>query len=320
MGVGRRVVAAFLRAMAGIVTLAAVPAFLLFVVGVPWLAGLNPYYAYSDWTEEDTTLTDLVGVSEGAEGEAKLVSAFFGLDGGLLPVLRFLVCPFASGKDGMPVIFSEELDISTVQAGDFRIVAASGTQGEVVCTTFSPASDVGELRTVLLAGEFGSARDQPVTVEIVGNVLSKDGRVNFRGAQADVVPLEDGPRIAMAAVVPEEEWRLGAPPTRLPFGGGSGCPEGTRLVVRVTWEGGVTQPDGSEADADDLALYEIDFSGTDGAGAPVATALADLGDGDNNHLLCFETEGRPVSVRFPPGHFTDPRDDLNPETRALIDP
>jgi hypothetical protein len=46
--------------------------------------------------------------------------------------------------------------------------------------------------------------------------------------------------------------------------------------------------------------------------------LADLGDGDNNHLLCLDTADQPVSVSFPAGIFTDPNDDLNPETEIAV--
>ena len=47
-------------------------------------------------------------------------------------------------------------------------------------------------------------------------------------------------------------------------------------------------------------------------------ALADLGDGDNNHLLCLATADMPVSVSFPAGVFVDPNKDLNPETEVAV--
>ena len=297
----------------------AMMAYALFVMGTPRLAGLNPYYALADWTEKDTTMTEVTATVDGQGHEARLLSAFFGVDGGLVPALRFLLCPFASGKDGMPVIFSHELDVASVQAGDFRVVSRGGAVGSVSCTTFSPASDAGELRTVLLAGEFGSATDQPVSVEVVGNVLSKDGSVNFAGTKVSVVPLEDGPDIALATVVPEAEWRVGTQATRLPWGGGSGCPPGTRLGVRVTWEGGVTRPDGSDANDDDRRRYEVVFMDATGKSRRTPTSLADMGDNDNNHLLCFDAAGDPRGVRFPAGFLTDPRGDLNPETSAPIE-
>ncbi len=47
-------------------------------------------------------------------------------------------------------------------------------------------------------------------------------------------------------------------------------------------------------------------------------ALADLEDGDNNHLLCLDTPDVPVSVAFPAGILTDPNDDLNPATSVRV--
>ena len=51
-----------------------------------------------------------------------------------------------------------------------------------------------------------------------------------------------------------------------------------------------------------------------------APALANLGDGDNNHMLCMDTTDRPISVSFPEGILTDPNDDLNPATTASVTP
>ena len=51
-------------------------------------------------------------------------------------------------------------------------------------------------------------------------------------------------------------------------------------------------------------------------GVPVA--LADLGDGDNNHVLCLDTKDKPISAAFPAGILTDPNDDLNPDTSILV--
>lgn len=304
-----------IAALGGILAILAVA---VLVIGVPWLSFLNPYYSQSDWTDRDTTVTGVTDTVDADGQDARMLAAFFGVDGGLVPVLRYFFCPFASGHDGMPIVFLHELDVATVQAGDFRVVSRTGQVGEVICTTFLPSTDDGELRTVLLAGEFGSAEDQPVSVEVVGNVLTLDGTVNYKGTQVGVVPLEDGPSIALAKSVPEAEWRAGAQATHLPWGGGSGCPVGTQLAVRVTWEGGVTKPDGSDADDADRKRYRVVFAGEDGQSERPPDALADLGDGDNNHLLCFDSGGDPREVSFPSGFLTDPRDDLNPETRALI--
>ena len=308
---------AFVAVLIGVVAIA------VFVIGTPWLADLNPYYALADWSDEDTTVT---GVSAPGSTMPRtrggiVLSAFFGVDGGLPPVLRFLFCPFAPGMDGMPVIFSHELDVASVQAGDFRVVTQAGRVGSVACTTFLPAADDGELRTVLLAGDFGSAADQPVSVEIAGNILSLDGSVNFKGERVGVVPLEDGPSLALAknrAGIPS-----GASERR---GDAAALGRRQRLSrqapgMRFASPGKAASPGRAGATPMTSVLQALSrwCSPTPSDQRERApTALADLGDGDNNHLLCFDVEGDPLEVRFPAGFLTDPRDDLNPETTAPV--
>ena len=250
-----------------------------------------------------------------------LLSAFYGLDSSLPRVLNRFIHREVGGKDGLPVVFSHEVDPGTLQAGDFRITRASGKTGELTCVTLAPANDLGELRTVLLVGEYGSIDDQPVKVEIVGNLLSKDQEVNFRGKSVAVIPLEAGPEMVLAQVVPESEWEVGKEATRLPLGGGSGCPPETKQVVRVTWQGGVTKPGGAEIDDKERLLYKVIVLDGDGTKAEVTPfAIADMGDSDNNHRLCLDVDGAPLSVSFPAGHLTDPREDLNPKTTIAITP
>jgi hypothetical protein len=185
--------------------------------------------------------------------------------------------------------------------------------------TLAPADDRGELRTVLVVGELGSIDDQPARVRIVGNLLSKDRTVNFAGGESGVVRLEDGPNLTWAEAVPEPDWNLGRSATRLPWGGGSGCPEGTQQVIRATWEGGVTKPGGAEADDGVRRAYSVTVEDADGRTRDVSPfALGDLGDGDNNHALCLDVADPAVSVHFPAGLLTDPNEDLNPETRQAV--
>jgi hypothetical protein len=273
----------------------------------------------ADSTQQDTTETDVTATRHPDGRQAELLSAFFGLDDGLPRIANKGICEGASGKDGMPVVFSHEIDLSSMQAGDFRVVSASGAIGRITCVTLAPADDVGESRTVLVVGQYGSIDDQPVSVEIIGNLLSKDGQVNFRGARSSVIALEEGPTITWAEIVPEEQWELGKSATLLPFGGGSGCPLGTRQVVRVTWAGGVTKPGGHEIDDKERTAYRVTMS-VDGASEIelVPFAIGDLGDGDNNHELCLDRDGMPLNVEFPAGLVTDPREDLNPPTRAEV--
>ncbi|MBX7250172.1 MAG: hypothetical protein K1X35_14145 [Caulobacteraceae bacterium] len=293
---------------------------LLGVAGCRAAATMGAKPALDAYSQTDTTVTQVTNRRQADGSEAHLLSAFFGLDDALPRMSDRVACKGASGGDGMPVIFSDQVDIKTVEPGDFRITTASGAVGKVTCLTLGPANDPGEWRTVLLAGHYGGLDDEPATVEIVGNVLSLDGTVNFKGARVAVTPLPEGPRLIWAEIVPQAQWELGRPADQSPFGGGSHCPVGTLQVVRVTWAGGVTKPAGA-ADADDVerVLYQVTTVRPDGAEAKVAPfALGDLKDGDNNHLLCLDTTDRATAVSFPAGYLTDPREDLNPETSVAV--
>ena len=269
--------------------------------------------------QEDTTETSVTNTLHSDGRRAELLSAFYGLDSTLPRALNVFIHKETGGKDGMPVIFSHELDPATMQAGDFKVTKASGEVGELTCVTLAPADDMGEWRTVLLVGEYGSIDDQPVKVEIVGNLLSKDGEVNFRGMSVGVIPLEDGPSMALAQVIPKKEWEVGKKASALPVGGGSGCPPETKQAVRVTWQGGITKPGGAEIDDKERVLYKVTVLKPDGTTTEVTPfAIADMGDSDNNHRLCLDVEGIPQSVTFPAGHVTDPREDLNPETSIKV--
>lgn len=272
------------------------------------------------YAQSDATQTAVLARRHADGREAALISAFFGLDDALpARVTDRVACEGAGGADGMPVIFSHEVDIATLEPGDFRVTRASGAIGRVTCLTLAPADDPGELRTALLAGDYGSPEDPPVSVEIVGNVLSLDNTVNFLGASVAVTPLEDGPTIVWAEIVPEAQWRLGVEATPFPWGGGSTCPAGTRQIVRATWNGGVTKPGGAPADDAERGLYQVQVMQEDGRVSSINPfALADTGDGDNNHLLCLDTTASALTASFPAGHLTDPREDLNPATSITI--
>ena len=209
----------------------------LILSGCEWIEFMheaNRLRSMSDSTQRDTTTADVIATRDANGRQAGLLSAFFGLDDALPRAANRGFCRGASGKDGMPVVFSHEIDVATMQAGDFRVVAASGAVGEITCVTPAPADDIGEARTILVIGQYGSAEDQPASVEIVGNLLSKDGQLNFLGARTTVIALDEGPTMVWSEVVPEPEWELGKPATSFPGGGGDGCPLGTKQVVRVT--------------------------------------------------------------------------------------
>ena len=256
-------------------------------------------------------------VAPAANGQtARPLSAFFGLDNRLPGINR--ICQGAAGQDGMPVVLSHTVDAATLEPGDFRIVTRSGAERSPICSNLGPASDAGEHRTVLLIGEFGDApNDPPVQVLVVDDLFS-DGaagdRVNFHGTQTHVTPLDAGPSLVLAEVVPEDGW------SRPATDRGSSCPEGVLQVVRATWAGGVRLPTGGELGDAERALYRVTVERPDGSRDElVPAALADLGDRDNNHLLCLDTSAPAVSVSFPAGHLVDPNRDLNPDTHVAVE-
>jgi len=258
-----------------------------------------------------------VAQADSTSEPAALLSAFFGLDNNL-PFRANLLCLGASGMDGMPVVLSRTVDPETLQAEDFLIVTASGDKRVPHCVTLRPAQDPGELRTVLLIGEFGNAQDDPpASVQVVGDLLSagaaaqKGERVNFRGLHTTVIPLSAGPSLVLAERIPIANL---AADTR-----GTTCPEDVQQVVRVTWAGGVRRPGRQEPGDAERKLYSGTVERKDGStGEVVPAALADLEDGDNNHLLCLDTNDTARSVSFPAGHLVDPNQDLNPDTQVSV--
>ena len=281
-------------------------------------AGCSDAIRLANYDLEDSP--DDSALAQGATAAApELLSAFFGLNSEAPLMANFFVCRGTRGRDASPVVFPTELNLDTLQAGDFKVVRADGTAGTLHCVTPAPAFDIGELRTMLMVGDYGSTENPPVRVEIVGNLLSQDNRINYRGRSVAVVPLVDGPSMVLAEVIPADEWELGKKPTFMPFGGGSGCPEGTRQIVRVTWNGGITKPGGSEVDDLERTSYAITMRDDDGKESTIVPyALGDLGDGDNNHKLCLDVDGSPVRITFPGGLVTDPREDLNPPTAIEV--
>ena len=262
---------------------------------------------------ETDSAADSVGLDENGQSP-RLLSAFFGLDNGL-PFGANRLCLGASGKDGMPVVLSHTIDPETLQVEDFRVVRPSGAESTPMCVTLRPSNDAGELRTVLLIGEFGDAdKDPPTKVIVVDELISNDKvgeQVNFRGAQTQVIPLDAGPTLVWAGIVPENIWSQS--------GRGSACPTSTQQVVRATWAGGIRLPNGGEPGDAERALYRVTVTHPDGSREEVTPAsLADLGDNDNNHLLCLDTTVPATAVAFPAGHLVDPNGDLNPDSQISV--
>ena len=242
-----------------------------------------------------------------------LLSAFFGLDNAL-PFAANLLCFGASGDDGMPVVLSHRVSSDSVRPEQFQITTRSGQLKTPKCATLRPAGDPGERRTVLLIGEFGNAdTDPPEVVTIVKSLLSDTAApLNFKGQSIEVTPLSEGPSMVLAEPLSQDDWTVD---TR-----GTQCPsEGVRQIIRVTWNGGVRLANGDEPGETETHLYSVSMESEQGTSYithPIA--IAELGDNDNHHFLCLDTDDKASAVSFPSGHFIDPNGDPNPDTRVIV--
>lgn len=99
-----------------------------------------------------------------------MILAFFGLDNSL-SWRSVLLWRSAPGKDGMPLVFSYEIDPTTVDLSDFRITTKKDEN------FYSPHSlEQFELRTILLIGQFG---DHPYNEVTIVDELKKQGWTKF---------------------------------------------------------------------------------------------------------------------------------------------
>jgi hypothetical protein len=245
--------------------------------------------------------------------EAKILTAFFGLDNGLTQRARILYRN-APGKDGMPIVFSLEVDPATLDAADFEVTTKNGAAHQVEAVTLLPAEEPFELRTVLLIGEYGNyPENPPVSAKIVGDLISRTG-INFKGQVKEVIPLEEGPVLSYAEYYTfDEEYPY------VEKGIGCDCPrESTQMVVKSVWAGGVRALSGEELGKNELSAFVVTMvRGTDTIHV-TPFQLADLSDNDNNIDLCLKETGTPIKLEVDENIAMDPRDDPNPRTEIEV--
>ena len=234
---------------------------------------------------------------------ARILSAYHGL--APLPPRATQLCglPPVGGQDGMPVIFSVQINGDTVSPTAFAVEISSGEIVTPLCATLRPAVESLEQRTVLLIGPFSPGDSLPVSVEIVEQLQDVDGNslLGLRGE--NVTALAAGPSLVFA-----ERFAPNAP------GLEDECPEQTAQAILLTWEGGVTGPQGADlADAQRTAISVLLENGD------FAHPLS-LGDDDpDNHVVACLVDSSPAtSVSVEAGVFHDPGDDANPQTSIEV--
>jgi hypothetical protein len=248
-----------------------------------------------------------------SERPIKILSAFFGLDNAL-PKTSLGISPKAPGSDGMPVVFSHELDPNTLDATDFQIRTQKDQVYGVEVVTLKPASEAFELRTVLLIGDYGNApENEPKEVEIIGDLLARSGQ-NFKGQKITVTPLDRGPFLSYA-----EYFKLDNDYPYVADGRGCDCPKNkTTTVVRTVWAGGVRAINGEELGEKALQNFSIILRNGKDTMTIYPFQIADVGDNDNNIDLCIKEVGIPLSVNVKANTAIDPRDDANEFTTIEV--
>lgn len=241
----------------------------------------------------------------------QVLTAFFGLDNSL-PFRAGRISLDAPGQDGLPIVFSHEIDEATLDAEDFRIKTNKGNFLYPSIVTLRPANEPLEHRTVLLIGELGTyPADEPSEIKIVGDLRSIEGQ-SYTGQLVSVTPLADGPFLSYA-----EYFTFDHNYPYVASGPGADCPlSRTELIVRTVWAGGIRAIDGRELSERELTQFKVTLlldNGKEIVANPFM--LADLNnDNDNNVDLCLEQSGVPLQVQVESGIAIDPRGDVNPST------
>lgn len=243
-------------------------------------------------------LTVLVNAQE-TGNNANILSIYHGLDP--LPPRATRLCglPPANGQDGMPVVFSVQINGNTISPTAFAVETSTGEIVTPLCATLRPAVEPLEQRTVLLIGAFSPGDSVPAGVEIVGELEDVDGNSLVGLVSNKVTALEEGPSLVYAERFPPDTTGLQGE-----------CPEETAQAVLLTWEGGVTGPQGANlAEAQRLAVTILLEDGS----SVHPLVLAD--DDPDNHVIACVSDASPASsVSVVAGFFHDPGDDANPAT------
>jgi len=92
------------------------------------------------------------------------------------------------------------------------------------------------------------------------------------------------------------------------------CPIDTAQAVQLTWEGGVTGPQGAALAEPQRTAISVLL----GNGDSVYPIMLADDDPDNHVIACITETSSAVSVNVVAGFFHDPGDDANPETRIGV--
>jgi len=241
--------------------------------------------------------------SQEENARPEILSIYHGLDP--LPPRATRLCglPPAANQDGMPVIFSVQIDGTTISPEAFAVELSTGERVTPLCATLRPALEPLEQRTILLIGEFSPGDSLPAGVEIVSELNDSDDNSLLGLSSNQVTSLESGPSLVLA--------ELFAPDTP---GLAGKCPEQSSQAIQLVWQGGVTGPQGADLLEPQRLAVSIELS--NGIYVHPDTLVDD--DPDNHVIACISASSEPISVIVEAGFFHDPGDDANPATEIDV--
>ncbi|MBT5331951.1 MAG: hypothetical protein HOL48_09225 [Porticoccaceae bacterium] len=252
-------------------------------------------------TSAGIELADEAGASR-INTPARILSAYHGLDS--LPALGTGLCGIRiTGEDGMPVVFSVQIDNDSISPEVFAVETSAEDIVTPVCATLRPAVEPLEQRTILLVGPFSSSDSHPTGVEVVGELKGRNGNSLLGLRIGEVTALAAGPSLVFA-----ERF---SPNTR---GIAGECPEESVQAIQLTWEGGVTGPQGEDLAEEQRTAISVLLENGD----LVHPISLGEDDPDNHIIACLAESSRAVSVSVLPGYFHDPGDDANPATSIVV--
>lgn len=202
-------------------------------------------------------------------------------------------------NDGIVVVFSSEVDASSLDPRFFLVIFEDGSRMRPQHALLSPASEADENRTVLLVGDFGDPLHRPPADVMVTGPLYGERGAKFRGLVGNIEAFAASGRPVLA------EYRPAA---------GGDCAAGSE-VVRTYWIDGLRG-----VEATDLPKIQLELD--DGRSvAPTGFDDHQLGDegGEDNVLdLCSPSPGPVRSVTFEAGIFVDPADHPSAAARLAV--
>ncbi len=238
-----------------------------------------------------------------ADGVARILSVYHGLEEVTARAMRWCNRSAVEPQDGMPLVFSVQIDADSVSPSAFAVLTSEGTRVTPLCATLRPALESLEQRTVLLVGEFSPGDAAPARVEVVGSLKDKQGNA-LTGLYSDkITALAEGPSLVFAEALSPASAGLSGE-----------CPARTEQAIQLTWEGGVTGPMGTRLGEAQRTSVTILLEN----GRTVYPLSLGDDDPDNHVIVCLTQRSPAVSVSIEAGYFHDPGDDPNPATTVLV--